>query len=77
MHWAFDKKIFYPDPNKKAEIRGKIKFITTGNFRNLDMVEPIIQALDILKKAGYSNAVSMAGGIRDWEAAGYDVEKGR
>jgi rhodanese-related sulfurtransferase len=35
------------------------------------------QALDILQKAGYSNIVSMSGGIRDWEAAGYDVEKGK
>jgi rhodanese-related sulfurtransferase len=35
-----------------------------------------MQALEILEKAGYSNAVSMSGGIREWEAAGYDVEKG-
>lgn len=35
------------------------------------------QAMDILKNAGYSNAVSMSGGIRDWESAGYDVEKGK
>ncbi len=36
--------IFYP--TEKKELSGKIKFITTGNFRNVDMLEPIILALD-------------------------------
>lgn len=34
-----------------------------------------MQALEILDRAGFSNAVSMNGGIRDWETAGYDVER--
>jgi len=27
----------------------KIKLVTTGNFRNPDMLEPVIKALDILE----------------------------
>lgn len=46
-----DKKIFYPPKVKNLNLLNNktINFITTGNFRNLDMIEPIIIALDILK----------------------------
>lgn len=41
-----NSKIFFPkDKKEKSE---KIKFITTGNFRSIDMLEPIILALDSL-----------------------------
>ena len=46
-----NKSIFYPEKYKgKLNINRKIKLITTGNFRNLDMIEPIILALDSLVK---------------------------
>lgn len=43
-----NKKIFYPAFEKK-ELGQKIKLVTTGNFRNPDMLEPVIKALDILE----------------------------
>lgn len=44
-----NKKIFYPgEYEEKLNRNEKIKLITTGNFRNLDMIEPIILALDNL-----------------------------
>ncbi|MFH0976550.1 MAG: methyltransferase domain-containing protein [Spirochaetota bacterium] len=44
-----DKKIFHPlDNNLPVKIDRSIKFVTTGNFRNIDMLEPIINALDYL-----------------------------
>lgn len=43
--------IFYPAQYKKNNIKGnKVKLITTGYFRNPDMLEPIVRALDRLKK---------------------------
>lgn len=44
-----DKNIFFADPEKDT-IQGKVKFVTTGNFRNIDMIGPVVQALDSLKK---------------------------
>ena len=41
-----DKTIFYPDASLK--VPQKISFITTGGFRNKDMLEPITGALDQL-----------------------------
>jgi glycosyltransferase involved in cell wall biosynthesis/2-polyprenyl-3-methyl-5-hydroxy-6-metoxy-1,4-benzoquinol methylase len=43
-----NKKIFYPIFEKK-ELSQKLKVVTTGNFRNLDMLEPVIKALDTLE----------------------------
>jgi glycosyltransferase involved in cell wall biosynthesis len=45
-----DKSVFYPDKNPHAGLKSNIKFITTGNFRNLDMIEPIVRALDLIKE---------------------------
>ena len=45
-----NKKIFYPANELNNKKTSAIKFITTGNFRNLDMLEPVIAALDILSK---------------------------
>lgn len=42
-----DKRVF-KSPETIKEQKNKIKFITTGNFRNLDMLEPVINALDSL-----------------------------
>jgi glycosyltransferase involved in cell wall biosynthesis len=43
-----DEKVFYPESGIR-ENDGKINFITTGAFRHIYMLEPIIQALDMLK----------------------------
>jgi glycosyltransferase involved in cell wall biosynthesis len=40
-------EIFYPS-EKKAYNQTKTTFITTGNFRNIDMIEPVILALDMI-----------------------------
>lgn len=42
-----DEAVFYPSPNK-VPVNQVFRFITTGNFRNKDMLEPVIQALEIL-----------------------------
>ena len=43
-----DKTIFYPSTHIKKE-PGEIRLITTGNFRNPDMIEPVVKALELLK----------------------------
>jgi glycosyltransferase involved in cell wall biosynthesis len=45
-----DKEIFYPAYENGFNKPEKIKFITTGHFRNPDMLIPIVKALDIIKK---------------------------
>ncbi len=50
IHNGVNKKIFYPKTDKDNQInKRKIQFITTGSFRNIEMLEPIIWALDKLK----------------------------
>ena len=44
-----NKKIFYPNKKNSTIDTKKIKFITTGSFRNIDMIEPVVMALDSLK----------------------------
>ncbi len=43
-----DHKIFYPNITT-GNIKEPLKLITTGNFRNIDMLEPVIEALDRLQ----------------------------
>ena len=43
-----DKKIFFPEPKKQWN-RSNIKFVTTGNFRDVTMLEPLIMALDLIE----------------------------
>jgi rhodanese-related sulfurtransferase len=52
-------------PDKRAEI----VLYCGGGYRSA-------LAAQNLKKMGYSNAVSMDGGIRAWREAGYPIEKG-
>ena len=40
--------IFYP-ANEELKPGDKIKFVTSGRFRNIDMIAPVTEALDILK----------------------------
>jgi len=48
IHNGVNCNIFYPvkDRTRCSKI---INFITTGNFRNIDMIEPVIKALDELR----------------------------
>lgn len=41
-----DKSVWKPIKNKSQN--KKMKFVTTGNFRNEDMIEPVVKALDKL-----------------------------
>ena len=45
IHNGVNKNLFFPNTSRK-NIKDEIIFCTTGNFRNLDMIEPIIKALD-------------------------------
>ena len=56
-----DTDIFFP--KEITEIRDTIKFITTGNFRNFDMIEPVIKALDLLQSKGYNFKLDIVGPI--------------
>ncbi len=42
-----DKEIFYPS-RKQTDNSECIRFITTGSYRNIDMLEPVIKAFDTL-----------------------------
>lgn len=46
-----DKKIFHPDDRLDCfdQKDGVWQFISYGNFRNIDMLRPIVRALDLLK----------------------------
>ena len=43
-----NKAVFFPEKRALPEALQKVSFITTGGFRNKDMLEPIIRALDQL-----------------------------
>tara|TARA_B100001971_G_C18264848_1_gene590995 strand:+ start:3050 stop:4090 length:1041 start_codon:yes stop_codon:yes gene_type:complete len=43
IHNGAPTSYFFPMTKK---MNSKVKFITTGNFRNLDMIEPVIKAFD-------------------------------
>ncbi len=46
IHNGANNNIFYPDNKKQNDIPSAYNLVTTGNFRNIDMLEPIIYALD-------------------------------
>lgn len=45
-----NKKVFNPSKSKSLELPNRIRFISTGNFRNSDMLVPVIRALKQLNK---------------------------
>ena len=49
IHNGADKEIFYPA--EKEFNKENIIFATTGSFRNRDMIEPVVLALDELSKS--------------------------
>lgn len=55
-----DLNIFYPSDNQ-ATI--PTRFITTGNFRNIDMIGPIVESLDLLQAAGKAFSLDIVGPI--------------
>ncbi len=42
-----DKTTFYPNPDTTPP-DNMVRMVTTGNFRNIDMIEPVVQVLDQL-----------------------------
>jgi glycosyltransferase involved in cell wall biosynthesis len=57
-----DKSLFYP--KNKTFIRSKIIFITTGFYRNKDMIEPVVLALDAIKNK-YNFELRLIGPVTD------------
>mgnify|MGYP001307964932 CR=1 FL=1 len=45
-----DQKIFYPNRSATGNPKEPWRLITTGNFRNIDMLEPVVKALDQLRE---------------------------
>lgn len=45
-----DKEIFYPKKAHRVAPKKTIKLITTGNFTSVDMLSPIVGALDLIQK---------------------------
>lgn len=60
-----DKSIFYP--RNKMFNKNKIIFITTGSYRNKDMIEPVVLALDAIKDK-YNFELRIIGPVSDNEA---------
>lgn len=48
IHNGADKSIYYPAPERPGN--DKFIFAATGSFRNRDMIEPVVKAMDILSK---------------------------
>lgn len=63
-----DKTVFCP-VNKKFDT-GKIIFAATGSFRNKDMIEPVVRALDLLAKR-YNIEFRLIGPILNTEVKNY------
>jgi glycosyltransferase involved in cell wall biosynthesis len=63
-----DKNVFCPG-NKKFD-KNKIVFTATGSFRNKDMIEPVVMALDLLSKK-YSIEFRVIGPIINNEVRRY------
>lgn len=57
-----DKSIFFPNINK-TQLGHKIKFVTTGNFRRREMLEPLVLALDELKEK-YTFELNIVGPVQ-------------
>jgi len=57
-----NQNIFYPIECKG--IHKKVRFITTGSFRNKDMIDPVIKALDLLEEKGYDFELNLLGPIK-------------
>lgn len=59
-----DREIFYPNSKSESVNLGKpVRLLTTGNFRNLDMLEPIVLAIDSLPKKNRNLVLTVAGPI--------------
>lgn len=58
-------KLFMPNTSRDFDTSKSVRFITTGNFRNIDMLEPIVLALDQLVATGISVALTIVGPIAE------------
>ncbi len=63
-----DKEVFYPG-NREFD-KSKIIFTATGSFRNKDMIEPVVLALDLLVKK-YNIEFRIIGPILSREVGNY------
>ncbi len=63
-----DAEIFYPDSTRKFDI-SHVHFCTTGNIRNIDMLDPIVKALDVLSEK-INFTLHIVGPIKNDECAG-------
>jgi glycosyltransferase involved in cell wall biosynthesis len=57
-----DASVFFPNKNKDAA--HQMKFITTGNFRNDDMLVPLINAMDIVFEKRNDIVLRIVGPVR-------------
>lgn len=59
-----DREIFHPNSKSESDNLGKtVRLLTTGNFRNLDMLEPIVLAIDSLPGKSHKIELTVAGPI--------------
>ncbi len=58
-------------PNRLSEVPADQEVVVVCRSGNRSQ-----QGRDILLKAGYEQATSMAGGMNQWQAAGYPTESG-
>ena len=66
-----DKDLFEPNLDVNFNKQDPLKFITTGNFRNIDMLEPLIQALDLLVDKGILLELTIVGPITTHAVVNY------
>lgn len=62
VHNGTDLRVFHPSFFKRRPGR-KVRFVTTGHFRNNDMIEPVVRALDLLVRRGFSFELLVAGPV--------------
>ena len=69
IHNGAYEQYFYPAVNS-PDMSGAIKFVTTGNFRHLVMIKPIVDALDVISR---TNRIEfhIVGNIRNEQIAPY------
>ena len=66
-----NKRIFLATERAQQHNPNLFKLITTGNFRNRDMVEPVVMALDQLKKSRLKFELHFVGPLPNHELESY------
>lgn len=60
-----DSSLFPANTHVDFDYCGVIKFVTTGNFRNVDMIEPVVIALDALVAKGLRIELTVVGPVSE------------